>query len=273
MNKFLPVSDSGRTFWIRFPYGDIRRVKSTQTGKDDFQITVEVDEGTIPWFMSPFVHAFVMSIAEATLTKVQVGEQGKEPDGIAAGTQWEVMKVDHRPDGGGKSFPRWYVWPEGRQAAEDHYYDSLDFRMPTPPPGPAGPPPGSRQHGPPIQGPTGPPPGSRQAPKQKNQDGPPDDHPANTRTSPPPKTSPNPPPDVAPPRIARTAMEIVAIMDRSLEWALILAKKYKPNVAHIDEIAEAIFRSCMISGVRIGEDRAVQICADLEDQFGERDES
>ena len=132
MNKFQPVSDSSRTFWIQFPYGDFRGVPSTQTNQTDFQVTVEIEEGKVPWFCSPFVHAFLLSVAHATGQQVQVNQQGKEPVGIQSGTQWEVMRVDHRPEGGGRAFPRWYIWPKGRQEDDNYFFKHHTIQVPKP---------------------------------------------------------------------------------------------------------------------------------------------
>ena len=194
--------------------------------KFGYQVTVEVGgEGEQVWFPNEEVFQALIAAARHTGTLVQVDRKGCATEGIAKRTTWAVQ----RP-----SAKRWLVWPKGNPGP---CLDSSNLDAQAADPGPPGdePPPPDTKAGPPV---------SAQERDASVRDG----------------YAPN---GSAPPRIARSIHENIALMDLALTNAVRLAHKHKPHVGHVDRIAEALFTAFAISGNRIPEDIAKKVIDEL----------
>jgi len=268
VNKFNPPFDSGTLISVCFPYGDFRRVKSIASGQDEFQITVDPDgAGNQSWYTDHKIHNWLLHVAGETQALVQVRQDGKERQGIAPGTTLRLMKIQHTPPNGGRAFSRWVCYPDPVEKP-DWSYDTLTFRAPTwlepqgtttstdtpPPPTPTPTP----EREPTSSTDTPPPPTEERTNGNGEHDR---DHPNDT------------PGGSAPPRIIRHPYEIVALMDRAVYWAELIAKKYKPNIAHVDTLAIELFRSNVIGGIRLDAEHYGRIVDELRGDFAKDDDT
>ena len=231
-DRFNPTD--GQPYSIMFPFGDFKK-----TAHESYHAKVKVDGEDMVWFLDRSMFDFLMNTGRQAHIVVEVDRRSCEPEGIRPKT---VMSFTRHARGVLEIIyaGMMYRSDAAPQAAKDPAQDLSE------PP---------RNHAPAQSAPPWadeePPPPESEAPPPVD----PEERDRAVETGIAPKGS-------APPRIARTPFETVALMDMALTNARRLAFKHGVE-SDIAVLANELFRSFAIGGTRIAEDKAKAIVESL----------